>query len=220
MGLFSKKELCPVCGGEVKGLFLTKIGDKKTLCKDCSKRISMNKKLLKTATPEFIQEHLAYRKKNAEKYAALRWDIQYTDVPGLKFGVDAGAGFFYLVHDDLHDEDNPVVFSFDQLTGYELYRSSRRVDDADTPGDTALESTLSALSGIADLMKKEDEVKTDFFKLKLTVSDPYWADLEIKINFFVDSLYGSNGLPGFDRQLQSICQLFKHVIRKEPVSIF
>lgn len=94
MGLFSKKGLCPVCGGEVKGLFLTKIGDKKTLCKGCSKQISMNKGLLKTATPAFIQEHLAYRKKNAEKYAALRWDVEYTDVPGLRFGVDAGAGFF------------------------------------------------------------------------------------------------------------------------------
>lgn len=220
MGLFSKKELCPVCGGEVKGLFLTKIGDKKTLCKGCSKQISMNKRLLKTATPEFIKEHLDYRKKNAEKYAALRWDVQYTDVPGLKFGVDAGAGFFYLEHDDLHDEDNPVVFSFDQLTGYELYRSSRKVDDADTPGDTAIESTLSALSGIADLVKNEDEVKTDFFKLKLTVTDPYWPDLEIKITFFSDNLYGRNGYYAFDGQLIAICQFFKHVIRKEPVNIF
>ena len=220
MGLFSKKGLCPVCGGEVKGLFLTKIGDKKTLCKGCSKQISMNKGLLKTATPAFIQEHLAYRKKNAEKYAALRWAVEYTDVPGLRFGVDAGAGFFYLVHDDLHDEDNPLVFSFDQLTGYELYRSSKKVDDADTPGDTAIESTLSALTGIANIVKKEDEVKTDFFKLKLTTSDPYWPDLEIKISFFLDNLYGWNGYYGFDRQITAICQFFKHVVRKEPINIF
>lgn len=219
MGLFSKKELCPVCGGEVKGLFLTKIGDKKTLCKNCSKQISMNKRLLKTAEPELIREHLEYRKKNAEKYAALRWDVEYTDIPGLKFGVDAGAGFFYLSHDDLHDEENPVVFSFDQLTGYELYRSSKKVDDADTPGDTAIESTLSAISGIADMLKDDDEVKTDFFKLKLTFSDAYWPDMEIKITFFIDSLYGRNGYYGFDRQLTALCQFLKHVVRKEPVNI-
>lgn len=219
-GLFTRKDLCPVCGGEVKGLFLTKIGDKKTLCKNCSRQISMSKGMLKTATPAFIQEHLAYREKNAEKYAALRWDIQYTDVPGLKFGVDAGAGFFYLLHDDLHDEDNPVVFSFDQLTGYELYRSSRKIDDADTPGDTPLESLLSAVSGIADLVKNDDEVKTDFFKLKLTFTDPYWPELEIKISFFEDDLYGRLGQYGFDKQLTAICQFFKHVIRKEPVNLF
>lgn len=221
MGLFSKKEVCPVCGGEVKGLFLTKIGDKKTLCKSCSKQISMNKGLLKTATPEFIREHLDYRKQNAEKYNSLRWDVQYTDIPGVKFGVDPGAGFFYLVHDDLHDEDNPLVFSFDQLTGYELYRATKKVDDADTPGDTPLESTLSALSGIANLVgKDDDQVRTDYFKLKLTISDPYWPELEIKITFFSDNLYGLNGYVAFDRQLTMICQMFKHIIRKEPVTIF
>lgn len=74
MGLFTKKEACPVCGGEVKGLFLTKIGDKKILCKKCSEPISMQEDLLKNATPEFIREHLEYRRKNAEKYALwLRW---------------------------------------------------------------------------------------------------------------------------------------------------
>lgn len=219
MGLFSKKELCPVCSGEVKGLFLTKIGDKKTLCKDCSKKISMNKELLKKATPELIREHLDYRKKNAEKFAALRWDVQYTDVPGLKFGVDPGAGFFYLEHDDLHDEENPVVFSFDQLTGYELYRASKKLDDADTPGGTPLESTLSAVSGIANLIKDNGQHDYDNFKLKLTTSDPYWPELEIKITFSTDRLYGSFGLTGFDRQLTAICQFFKHIVRKEPVDI-
>lgn len=220
MGLFSKKELCPVCGGEVKGLFLTKIGDKQTLCKNCSKQISMNKGLLKTATPEFIREHLVYRRQNQEKYNALRWDVQYTEVPGVKFGVDPGAGFFYLVHDDLHDEDNPLVFSFDQLTGYELYRSSKKVDDADTPGDTALESTLSLLTGIGNLVKDQDGAKTDFFKLKLTTTDPYWPELEIKIHFFTDNLYGMDGYSPFDREITAICQLFKHIIRQEPINIF
>ena len=50
MGLFHKKEACPVCGGEVKGLFHKKIGGKKALCKDCSAQVSMAKELLKDAT--------------------------------------------------------------------------------------------------------------------------------------------------------------------------
>lgn len=219
MGLFSKKELCPVCGGEVKGLFLTKIGDKKTLCKNCSKQISMNKELLKTASPELIKEHLEYRRKNAEKYAALRWDVQYSDVPGFKFGVDPGAGFFYIAHEDLHDEENPVVLSFDQLTGYEMYRGSKKLDDADTPGETPLESTLSALSGITHLVDSDKGAKTDTFKLKLTTSDPYWPQMEIKITFFVDRLYGLLGCTGFDKQFTAICQFFKHVVRNEPVDL-
>lgn len=218
MGLFSKKESCPVCGGEVKGLFLTKIGDKKTLCKNCSNQISMNKELLETAMPEFIREHLDYRKKNAEKYASLRWDVQYVDIPGVKFGADPGAGFFYLTHDDLHDLENPLVFSFDQLTGYELYRTKKKVDDADTPGDTSLESGLSKLAGAANLVSTEN--RYDYFRLKLTLTDPYWPKLEIKIDFNLDDLYGLRFSTAFDKQLKMVCQMFKHIIRKEPVEIF
>ena len=57
MGLFGKKEACPVCGGEVKGLFHKKIGGKQALCKDCSAQISMAKELLKNATAEYVKEH-------------------------------------------------------------------------------------------------------------------------------------------------------------------
>lgn len=216
MGFFGKKEPCPVCGGDVKGLFLIKIGGKQTLCKDCSKQVSMHKELLQNATPEFIQEHLAYRQKNAEKYNALRWDVQYTDVPGLKVGVDPGAGFLYLVHDELHDEKNPVVFSFGQITGYELYRLNKKVDDADTPGKTYLESTLSALAGIAQIINKDSNA-TDYFKLKLTTSDPYWPGMELKISFVDSQLYGRGG---FGEQMEMICQMLKRIVRKEPVSIF
>lgn len=220
MGLFTKKEPCPVCGEDVKGLFLVKIGDKKVLCKSCSKQVSMNKELLKNATPEYIREHLAYRQKNAEKYNLLRWDVQYTNIPGLKFGVDPSAGFFYLAHDDLHAEDNPVVFSFDQLTGYELYRSSKKVDDADTAGETSIETALSAMSGIVNLVRTNDTAKTDCFKLILTTTDPYWPEIELKINFFYDNLYGFNGYSPFDEQIKLMCQMFKHIIRKEQINIY
>ena len=43
----------------------------------------------------------------------------------------------YLKNDDMHDEDNPVIFSFDQITGYELYRMMKKVDSADDPGETS-----------------------------------------------------------------------------------
>lgn len=214
MGLFGKKEACPVCGGEVKGLFNKKIGDKKVLCKECSNQVSMTKELLKNATPEFMKEHLEYRKKNALKYNALRWDAKY-DARGTKMGVDPGAGFFYLVDADLDDLDNPVVFSFDQVTRYELYRLNKKVDDTDTPGPTALESTLSALSGIAKILDK-DKNSTDYFRLVLTTTEPYWPEMEFKIYF--DSPDDVYGFGGFGNDLKKMCQVLKHAVRKEPVT--
>ena len=215
MGLFHKKEACPVCGGEVKGLFHKKIGGKKALCKDCSAQVSMAKELLKDATPEFIKEHLEYRRENALKYNALHWEAEY-DARGTKMGVDPGVGFLYLIDADMDDSDNPVVFSFDQITRYELYRLNQKVDDSDTPGATALESTLSALSGIAKILDK-DKNSNDYFRLVLTTTEPYWPDLKIEIYFnSPDDIYGFGGFGG---DLERMCQVLKSAARREPVAI-
>ena len=216
MGLFSKKDPCPVCGEDVKGLFLVKIAGKQALCKDCSRQISMNEELLKTATPDFIREHLAYRRKNAEQYATLHWAVEYKDVTGLKVGVDPQACCFYIVHDQLHDEDNPLVFSFDQLTGYELYRLNKKVDDADTPGETKLDTAMTFLADLSRLVKK-DTSDTDYFKLKLVTTDPYWPEIFLKIYFTTNQM---KGICGFAPQMEAIGQLFKHIVRKEPVTIY
>lgn len=214
MGLFSKKEACPVCGGEVKGLFLTKIGDKKVLCKTCSKQVSMHKALLETATPEFIKEHLDYRQKNAEKYATHRWTVKITSIPGLQFGMDEAGQAIYLIHDNLHDEKNPVVFSFDQLTGYELLRRKKKVDGMKNTGKVELETVLSTLGGIAWMMDSEKNNSVDTFHLKLTTTDPYWEEIDLKIDFTDSQFYG---LGGFAEDMQQVCQLIKSIIRKEPL---
>lgn len=215
MGLFTKKEPCPVCGGEVKGLFLTKIGDKKILCKKCSEPISMNKELLETATPEFIREHLDYRRKNAEKYATLQWTTKFTMIPGLKVGIDEAGKAIYLVHYDLHDDqDNPVIFSFSQLTGYELLRRKTTVDDLETTGAISLETGLTAVTGILKQMNKDesDDKEYDYFRLKLAATDPYWSRVDIKIDFTADQLYGFGG---FSNELVELCRMLKDIIRNE-----
>lgn len=214
MGLFSKKEACPVCGGEVKGLFLTKIGGKQILCKKCSEPISMNKDLLKTATPEFIREHLDYRRKNAEKYASLQWPVKFTSIPGLQVGINEAEEAIYLIHCDLHDDrENPVIFSFDQLTGYELLRRNKTVDDLETVGKTSLETGLTAIAGVARAMSNENSDDYDYFRLKLTANDPYWSEIDLKIDFKVDDLYG---FMGFSDEMVELCRMLKHIIRREP----
>lgn len=215
MGLFGKKEVCPICGGEVKGLFHKKIGNKQALCKDCSAQISMAKELLKNAAPEYVKEHLEYRRKNAVKYNALRWDAVY-EARGTKMGVDPGAGFLYLIDADMDDFDNPVVFSFDQITSYELYRLNKKVDSSDTPGEIHLESKLSALSGIAKLANKDNR-SIDYFRLVLITTEPYWPEIEIRINF--DSPDDVYGFTGFGDDLKKMCKVLKSAVRKEPVTI-
>ena len=215
MGLFSKKEACPVCGGEVKGLFLVKFGDKKTLCKTCSRQVSMNKSLLETATPEFIREHLDYRRKNAEKYATHNWTVKITSIPGLQFGLDEAGEAIYLIHDVLHDEENPVVFSFDQLTGYELFRRKTKLDGMEDTGSIPLETGVSAMAAIAHLVSNDKSTNVDCFHLKLTTTDPYWEEIDLKIDFTESQLAGFGG---FAKDMQKVCQIIKTIVRKESLS--
>lgn len=215
MGLFSKKEACPVCGGEVKGLFLTKIAGKKTLCKTCSKQVAMNKTLLETATPEFIKEHLEYRRRNAEKYASHNWTLKINSIPGLTFGLDEEGQALYMLHSDLSDDrENPVVFTFDQLTGYELYRGKKKMDGMEDTGTIALETTLSALAAISRIAKNDNSGQVDSFHLKLTTTDPYWENVDIKILFDEDQLLGFGG---FGDDMQKVCQIIKCIIRKDSL---
>ena len=215
MGLFSKKEACPVCGGEVKGLFLVKIGDKKTLCKSCSRQVSMSKDLLEAATPEFVKEHLDYRRKNAEKYAAHSWTAKITSIPGLVFGLDEAGRAICLIHDDLHDdEENPVVFDFDQITGYELFRGKKKLDGMEDTGSIPLETGLSALGEISRIVGGNKESHVDSFHLKLTTTDPYWKNIDLKIEFSTSQL---NGIGGFAGDMRRVCQIIKDIIRKQPV---
>lgn len=205
MGGFSGKRPCPVCGGEVKGVLLTKIAGGQTLCSDCSLRVCMSEELLKIAMPEFIEEHLAYRQKNAERRSSLHWDREYNGIPGLWIGVDLKKRAFCLVHERLHDADNPVIFSFDQIIGYELYRRNKIVDDADTPGGTALESgSMSPGAGEG----------SDYFRIKLTTTESYWREMELEISFYADELYGYGG---FGKEFREVCQLFKKLARRESV---
>ena len=215
MGLFSKKEACPICGREVKGLFLVKISEKQTLCKDCSKQVSMQEDLLKTATPDFIREHLDYRRKNAELYTSAHWDAEFSFF-GLHIGADAEKKLVYLSHDQMHNEDNPTVFSFDQITGYELFRLKKKVDDASEAGETAIESGLTALGGIARLVSSKSSNTTDYFRLCLTTTDPYWPAVDLKITFTPSQLYG---IGGYHKDVEDGCQMIKRIVRKEPIRI-
>lgn len=215
MGLFSKKEACPACGGEVKGLFLVKIGGKKTLCKNCSKQVSMSKSLLESATPEFIQEHLEYRQKNAEKYAGHNWTVEIRGIPGFKFGLDEAGKAIYLVHDSIRSyEENPVVLDFDQITGYEFLRGKKVMDTLADTGMIPLETGLSALAAISRIAKNDNSGQVDSFHLKLTTTDPYWAEMDIKITF------DEKQIDGFGRDMQQVCQYIKDIIRKDELHIY
>ncbi|MDD3428797.1 MAG: hypothetical protein PHG02_02175 [Oscillospiraceae bacterium] len=214
MGLFSKKNTeCPVCGGEVKGLFLVKLNDKRELCKTCSKKVSMQKDLLKDADEAYMREHITYRDKNAERYQEL--DTAYeVDFCFLKVGADLEKRMLYIKHDSMKSEDNPSVFDFDEITGYKLFRLKKLVDSDQEPGETCLESTLSAISGIAQAISGKDNAASDYLLLELTTTNKYWPVISIRMEVSSENLYGMFGTGVY---MEEIGQLMKGIVRKENI---
>lgn len=213
MGLFGKKkEPCPVCGSEVKGLFLKKIGGKKTLCKECSKLICMPEEMQENASPEFVREHLEGRRKMADLYQELHWDVVCKDLPGTWMGFDLVKKYMYIMHSGFDNSfDVPVILGFDQIIGYELYRGKNKLDDMDNMEPISLETTFTFLKRFSSSTTQSN---VDHFYIRLKTTDPYWPDMEIKLTFTADQLHG---FTGFGKPLVIICNALKSMVRREGV---
>ncbi|MDD3920858.1 MAG: DUF4428 domain-containing protein, partial [Eubacteriales bacterium] len=146
MGLFSKKDVaCPVCGGEVTGLFKTKIADGQALCRSCAERISMPKEMLKKADVALINQNLAYRDRQAAMLAEMNFNYDF-NYGGTHIKADDRLGYVAIFSSDLNCYHAPLVFKYDDIKGYQFYRIKKLLDDDTTSGKGASE-TLAAIFG-------------------------------------------------------------------------
>lgn len=83
MGLFGKKDPCPICGGTVKGLLPTKV-EGQAICKDCSKNIDLPDGVLNAMTLTDFRGYLAFRQENE----LLRREFKATQEINLGFFGD------------------------------------------------------------------------------------------------------------------------------------
>ncbi len=202
MGIFSKKNTaCPICGGELSGLFKTKLADGQALCRDCAERISLPKDMLKKADVELIKKNLAYRDKQAAMLAEMNIDYDFS-YGGVHIKADDNLGYVAIFSSDLNCYRAPLVFKYDDIKGYQFYRIKKLVDDDTTSGKGASE-TLSAIFGSTNA--------NDTYTVKLSIpGDEFWSNLEL---LFVATLpYHTKG---FDSNISGIGYFFKCVARNE-----
>ncbi len=112
MAIIPKKEICPVCGRQIRGDVRIKIKDNVELCKVCSSEIEMDSSMIPNMTVDDIKTHLAYRKENRQKMEQFK----------MTWGAQAGA---YILRADLYlrlwyctnerSDRNPPLFDFKDL---------------------------------------------------------------------------------------------------------
>ena len=83
MGLFGKKDPCPICGGSVKGLLPTKV-EGQALCKECSAGIDLPDGALNYMSIMDFRNYMAFRQENNQ----LRAEFQPMQEVNLGFFSD------------------------------------------------------------------------------------------------------------------------------------
>lgn len=121
MGLFGEKEVCAICGGK-PGIFKTKLKDG-VLCAECMKMCSYGISSIGSKTITDIREHINYRKDNVAKLEAFN----ETDGFDYYIKIDNGNKTFILPVNKKYMERGADVFSFSELTDYELIEDGETI---------------------------------------------------------------------------------------------
>ena len=188
MGLFSNKNKpCPLCGKATPRLLATKIQDD-PICSDCSGGISAEDEIRRTFRLEDLRAHLEYRAANKQAFDALVPTRTVTD-DGLKMLIDDKKRVFAF---QTWADDNPPIFLFDSILGYELYQDDDLVESWQpgapyVPYTPALPDTLLGdLAMIARALSQDDDDRRNEryysmnFRLMLQLDNPWWHTWKVK----------------------------------------
>ena len=207
MGLFGgKKDPCPVCGGEVTGLFKTKIKDG-ALCRSCADRVALPKETLKKADVPFIKEHLAFRENEAKLFSVMTPTHKFTFGSSFTLTADDTLRMLAIGDTDFNSSENPIVLRYDEVKTYALYKGKKKLDDHTMPGSTVSQTMTSVLN---TFMHGKDAPAEDY-TIKLTTTHPYWPVMDI---FLLDVDHPE--FHGYKNNMGSMAHLIKCIVRKEP----
>ncbi|MEG2039419.1 MAG: hypothetical protein RRZ73_06800 [Oscillospiraceae bacterium] len=206
MGLFGKKEPCPICGGEVKGMGNVKISGGKILCRSCGDKVVMQKDVRKNADVDFIKEHLAHRENDAKLAAEMTLTHNFNFNNSLKVGVDTEKQLVSIEYDDWNSRNKPIVLHYSEIVGYELYRQNKKVDDDTKSGETFANTMTSVLGEAMNTSASNN----DYITLKLKTTSKYWPQMDIILML-------PNKLEhyGYKNNMSDIGNLFKCIVRGE-----
>lgn len=166
MGLFGRKEICPVCGKKIKGDVLIKIKDNVPLCRDCSAMVNMDAALIPCQTVEDIKEHLAYRSRNLEKFERFQttWEAK---AGSSLFCVDEVQKIWYCTRN--RRDKNPPVFRYDEVSGFQYLEDGKPVAEEEKRGG------IGALFG-----GRKEPVMLHSMKVHIELDNPYTKYIDIE----------------------------------------
>jgi len=121
MGLFTNdKKPCPVCGNATPKLLATKIANETPICTNCNKLVSMDENKVKEISVGGLKEHFAMREENSKYLENIFRPTKKIEVGHTSLNIDEVNRVFTIPLYICGNVDNPPVFKFEELIGYEL----------------------------------------------------------------------------------------------------
>lgn len=198
MGLFGRKEICPVCGKRIKGDVLIRIRDNVSLCRDCSAMVNMDAALIPLQSVEDIKEHLKYRRENLERFERFQttWEAK---AGSSFFCVDEFQKIWYCTRN--RRDRNPPVFSYDAIVGFQY------LEDGQAAAEEEKKGVLDALFG-----EKKDPVSLHSMKIHIDLDNPYTRSIDIEAVPQHDEVKaGSLVYKTYRRPLEKIAQMLEQM---------
>ncbi|MFA9423246.1 MAG: SHOCT domain-containing protein [Sedimentibacter sp.] len=182
MGLFSNnKKPCPICGNATPRLLATHIENKTPICSDCSSKISMVNGKIDELSLEGLKKHLAMREENAKYLENIFRPNKKISIGWTNLNIDEANRIFTIPLNMCGNTNNPPVFKFEELIGYELVEE-QCVIERFNKGDVAPQITPMVYIPVIhvnhdDKDNKQEDI-THSFKLNLYLSNSCWDKVE------------------------------------------
>lgn len=178
MGLFGKKKICSICGGEIKLLGNRKLEDG-NMCKECAKKLSPWFSDRRRSTVDSIKEQLKYREANLAEVEAFNATQVYGD--RYKIMIDEDAGKFMVAQTRDYRKENPDVIKFSDVTGVDI--------DIDEDRDEEMREDSEG----NEISYNPPRYNYSYdFNVIIRVRNPYFDEIRIQLNNSSVNLYYSN----------------------------
>ncbi len=168
MGLFGKKKICSICGGEIKLLGNRKLEDG-NMCKSCAQKLSPWFSDRRKSTVDDIKAQLEYREDNLRKVE----QFTATSVIGSRYKVmlDEDNGRFMVARTRDYKSENPDVIDFKDVTGVQI--------DIDEDRD---EITREDSQGNSVSYNPPRYDYSYDFNVIIRVNNPYFDEIRFRLN--------------------------------------
>ena len=219
MALFGKKEVCPICGSAMKGLFHVKLKDGKALCKDCTQKTFLDSEMFPFMTSEDVKEHLAYRENNRQKHNSFTPNRQISAAFGTVQIDDSKNLWSYSVDKKM---DNPPIFSFSDIVDYELTEDGETITKGGVGsaavGGLLFGSTGAVVGGLTGSKKTKTVVKS--IRIRVSLQNKYTKKIEFEfIPFGTEYKVGSMTYDLYKDEARSLLSLLDSMCEQAAQSL-